>query len=209
MKKAVLMLIVLFVIPNVALAVKPDNPGGGKFDAEAALQAETDARIAADADLQTQIDNIPAGGSGGLKLYDADNQFLGYIMSVSSSGSIYRFSARVYNPSFGGIIDWVQYAEQEVNGEYTIYSDLIPGGFRVFSNEDCTGLSYAWVRYSSPSLAIKQLGQFNSGEYYIATSEVFLIPNVNIKSTLYYGDNCVPTVSPPLKERGQSTNMKS
>ena len=43
-----------------ALAAKPDNPGGDKFDAEAAIQAETDARIDADADLQSQIDNINA-----------------------------------------------------------------------------------------------------------------------------------------------------
>ena len=51
-----LCLSVFLVTSGTALAVKPDNPGGSKFDAEAAIQAETDARIAADADLQGQLD---------------------------------------------------------------------------------------------------------------------------------------------------------
>jgi len=61
MKHIIVMGISLVLLTaGTALAVKPDNPGGGdKFDAEAAIQAETDARTTADADLQNQInDNV-------------------------------------------------------------------------------------------------------------------------------------------------------
>ena len=56
MKKRILLLIALLVLPNITLAGKPVKPPN--VDLEAMLEIETQERMDADSDLQNQIDNI-------------------------------------------------------------------------------------------------------------------------------------------------------
>jgi hypothetical protein len=181
---------------GTALATKGYNSGGGKFDAEAAIQAEKNARIAADADLQNQItaeespridgdadlqnqiDNNQIGASGGLKLYDANNQFLGFLMSYDGGNGLKEFDAKVYNPTFGGIIEWNQRYSEQDGIKFRLRND----GQQLFSNADCTGLTYADVGCCGMG-TIKTLREFyGSKEFFIVTDGPFWVSSDDIKS---------------------------
>jgi len=76
MKKLIVVLIMLLVLPSITLAAK----GGSKpppVDYQALIDAEEAARIDGDAALQSQIDGIQSNPVKNLKVYDADGNFLG------------------------------------------------------------------------------------------------------------------------------------
>lgn len=190
-----------------ALATK----GGNKpppVDLEAELQEETEVGIAADAnllnqitaeetarqtsdiDLQNQIDNIQLGASGGLKLYDANDQFVGFLVDNSPTGSEegnYQFSITAYNPTFGGIIYYWQ--------DYDISSDSggnqLPDGILHYLTDDCTGPSYLKVQnWVSP--VTKTLGYIKEvDKYFFVDSLVLAFNSTDIKAR-FYNSVCEP-----------------
>lgn len=147
MRKILLIVVSLVLLTaGTASAVKPENPGGDKFDAEAAIQAETDARIAADGDLQNQIyhnvldisDNAAKiqanteainSSIGGVKVYDNSGQYLGLLMGIGFPSDPLT---QVYIPTFKRFL----FIDLNNGKPYVTPS------FIYYLNADCTGQAY-------------------------------------------------------------------
>jgi hypothetical protein len=197
MKKKIAVVIVLLVLPSITFAGKPEKPGGGKVDLEAALATETQERKDADADagLQGQIDDINTGTTGGLKLFDANNQFLGILINYETHGTDWiddqydYFTATVYNPTFDGIVYWRQYY---ISSNPTVIIDL-PEGELFYLTDNCTEPSYIGATNWLTSFT-KNLGYIPAIDKYFFASGPRLTLNANedIKSRLLIDGSCSP-----------------
>ena len=106
MKRLIVVLIALLVLPSVTLAAKggnkPPEPDYEALIAEEAatreaadivlqsnITAEETARQDGDADLQSQIDTLQGNqGVGVVQVYDSSDQYLGFLMDIDFIFSI-------------------------------------------------------------------------------------------------------------------------
>jgi len=232
MKKLIMGIICLLVASTAgtALAVKPDNPGG-KVDLEAALQAETDARIAADTDLQNQIDenrlDIVDNAAQIQANTDAINALpLGGGVTVLSNGN--PLGAYLSGgPWYDEVNDRIRYAAMlllsETNFMFFVDMDTTAVEKKIlqlpiwFSGPSCTGESFVAAdgsygpQYSNQGILYATYDYSPIEIYYVPRGST--VSDVDLRSFLG-SDNCnsysgTRTVLPVLPNNPEVTGIPS
>jgi len=135
----------ILLTAGTALAVKPENPGGGKDDLEAALQDEIDARIDADAALQIKIDNLTFYCPEGFTSIESQGRQLGCMQTAEGGTGNWLDAANDCFNCYGGRLptfqEWyISMSNYSLTDDPTTvewHEDLIywNGGFRHYASK--------------------------------------------------------------------------